>query len=90
MIVQKVHLCRQKVQGDADDKIPGYKAGMEKATRLRLRELAPTEAATVRANKLVLRLRMILEAKRDGRKKGRLILQGFSEPHSWNRGQSND
>ena len=35
-------------------------------------------------------MRMILEAKRDGRKKGRLVLQGFLEPHSWDRGQSND
>ena len=85
------HLMRrQKVQGDADDWIPGYEAEMEKVTRLRLRELDPAEAAKVRANKLVPRLRMILEAKRDGRKKGRLILQGFLEPHSWDRGQSND
>jgi len=29
---------------------------------------------------------MILEAKSDGRKKGRLILQGFREPRSWDRG----
>ena len=47
------HLMRrQKVQGDADDWIPGYEAGMEKVTRLRLRELDPTEAAKVRANKV--------------------------------------
>ena len=31
------------------------------------------------------RIRMRLEAKKDGRKKGRLILQGFREPSSWDR-----
>ena len=31
-------------------------------------------------------LRMILEKKRDGRHKGRLILQGFHEPRSYDRG----
>ena len=33
---------------------------------------------------------MILEAKRDVRRKGRLILQGFQEPYSWDGGVSSD
>ena len=42
------HLMRrQKVQGDADDWIPGYEAEMEKVTRSRLRKLDPTKAAKV-------------------------------------------
>ena len=32
------------------------------------------------------RLRMRLEAKKDGRKKARLIVQGFREPLSWDVG----
>jgi hypothetical protein len=32
------------------------------------------------------RMRMILKSKKDGRKKGRLVLQGFMEPRWWNTG----
>ena len=42
-----------------------------------------TEIARVCAQHKVVPLRMILEAKKDGRKKARLILQGFREPVEW-------
>jgi hypothetical protein len=83
-------MSKQKVGGTVDDWLPGYEAELEKVKRLRLRELEPEEAVRVRKDQLVPRLRMILEAKRDGRRKGRLILQGFLEPYSWDSGVSND
>ena len=56
----------------------------------RLRELSPDEAARVRSEELLPKLRMLLSIKRDGRHKCRLILQGFSEPLSWDEGNSVD
>jgi hypothetical protein len=70
--------------------VQGYTDEFNSVSKLRLRELSPEEAARVRAEELVPRLRMILEAKRDGRKKGRLILQGFLEPRSWDGGVATD
>ena len=49
----------------------------------RLRLLDPIEEARVRREHSVVSLRMLLEAKKDGRRKARLILQGFKEPKSW-------
>ena len=44
------------------------------------------EVTRVGAAEKAVRLRMNLEPKRDGRRKCRLILQGFREPKSWDRG----
>ena len=83
-------MAKQKVKGDVGDWVDGYLKEYNAVKDMRLRELGPEEAARVRAKVLVPRLRMILEAKRDGRKKGRLILQGFLEPYSWDGGLSSD
>jgi len=63
--------------------LPGYTAEFEKVRGLRLKELTREEQMQARRDHLVVKLRMILEGTRDGRKKGRLILQGFREPYSW-------
>jgi len=81
---------KQKVGGTVADWMDGYLKEYTAVRDLRLRELSPEEAARVRSQVLVPRLRMILEAKRDGRRKGRLILQGFQEPYSWDGGLSTD
>ena len=52
----------------------------------RLRLLGPSEAKSVRLTNNLGRLRMILELKRDQRRKARLILQGFREPAEWDEG----
>ena len=80
---------QQRVSGSAADWLPGYLTELEAVGKLRLRELPPEQAAVVRRTHLVPKLRMILEEKRDGRRKGRLILQGFAEPYAWDCGRSN-
>ena len=54
--------------------------------RRRLRLLGPSEATRVSREYSPGKLRMLLELKRDGRKKARLILQGFREPIEWDEG----
>jgi len=46
----------------------------------RLELLSEVEAERVIASQPVVSLRMLLEAKKDGRRKARLVLQGFKEP----------
>ena len=72
----------QHLEGDPKDFIPGYKKELETVTKMRLKAVTPEVAKYVRAKKLAVRLRMLLEVKRDMRKKGRLVLQGFRAP-SW-------
>ena len=79
---------RQGIVGDPQEWLPGYKAELSKVTELRLQALTPEEQAEAKRKHLVVKLRMLLEAKRDGRKKARLILQGFREPYSWEQGKS--
>ena len=46
----------------------------------RLRALSPEEAVKVRAHSLVVSMKMLLGVKKDGKRKARLVLQGFKEP----------
>ena len=48
--------------------------------------LGPSEANSVRLTNNLGKLRMLLELKRDQRRKARLILQGFMEPAEWDEG----
>ena len=79
-------LTQQKRQGTVNDWLPGYRAELGEVTRRRLRPLSTEEVDRVGAVGKAVRLRMNLEPKRDGRRKCRLILQGFREPKSWDRG----
>jgi hypothetical protein len=83
-------MAKQGLTGDPEEWIPGYRKELDSVRQRRLAELTPEEQATVWKRHLVVKLRMILEAKRDGRKKGRLILQGFREPWSWEHGKATD
>ena len=69
-----------------DKSAPGYRAELNEVTRRRLRLLTDDEVMRVGAVQKAMRLRMNLEPKKDGRRKCRLILQGFREPKSWDRG----
>ena len=70
----------QHLEGDPLDFIPGYKKELENVTKMRLKEVSPAVAQYVRQKKLAVRLRMLLEVKRDMRRKGHLVLQGFRAP----------
>ena len=79
-------LRQQKRAGTVEEWAPGYRAELSEVTRRRLRPLTNDEVMKVGAASKAVRLRMNLEPKRDGRRKCRLILQGFREPKSWDRG----
>ena len=79
-------LRQQKRTGTIEEWAPGYRAELNEVTRRRLRPLTDEEVTRVGAAQKAVRLRMNLEPKRDGRRKCRLILQGFREPKSWDRG----
>ena len=76
-------LKQQKRLGTVTEWLPGYRAELDEVTRRRLRHLSTEEVNKVGAVGKAVRLRMNLEPKRDGRRKCRLILQGFREPKSW-------
>ena len=78
----------QNIAGDPHDFIPGYKKELATVTKMRLKEVSPEVAKYVRAKKLAVRLRMLLEVKRDMRRKGRLVLQGFRAPSWWRVGST--
>jgi len=63
--------------------IPGYLKEKDMVTQLRLEPVSEDMARYIRTRKLAVRLKMLLEAKKDGRRKGRLVLQGFRAPAWW-------
>ena len=54
----------------------------------RLRVLSPEEAVRVRAHSTVVSMRVLLGVKKGGRRKARLVLQGFKEPREWDTGSN--
>jgi hypothetical protein len=78
-------ILREGVPGSVVDWRAGYQAEMDAVESKRLIKLVGAEMETARRGPCV-RLRMRLEAKKDGRKKARLIVQGFREPTSWDVG----
>ena len=81
-------MARQQLDGVVDDYLSGYKKKVRNILRWRLRLLSPTEAKEVVQKHPVGQMRMLLEVKRDGRKKARLGLQGFREPSEWDDGST--
>ena len=81
-------MARQRLQGTVSEYVPGYRAELQHMVDRRLRQLSPEEEARVRLNHPVVTLRMIPEAKKDGRRKARLVLQGFKEPREWDVGSN--
>ena len=87
MAIQEL-IDKQHQAGTVDDWIAGYTNELEEVTKRRLRVLSQEEIDQNRVRQKAVRLRMNLEPKRDGRKKCRLILQGFREPKAWDHGMT--
>lgn len=67
---------RQKRRGTVEEWLKGYKMELKAVKTLRLRQVEDANEKKVAASEAI-PLRMILEPKQDGRKKGRLILLGY-------------
>ena len=78
---------KQKVKGTVKEWLPGYTAELNNIKAKRLQPITNAEEMKA-AKKAAVPIRMNLEPKRDGRKKGRLIVQGFKELLQWMRGQT--
>jgi hypothetical protein len=80
--IQKL-LNRHGLEGEVADWSEGYLTELAHMISRRLSLIEGAEEDRIRATSEVVTLRMILASKKDGRKKGRLVLQGFKEPLEW-------
>ena len=75
---------RQNLDGPVEDFAEGYLTELEHMLDKRLELIGDSdEAARIMIEEAVVSLRMQLEPKKDGRRKARLLLQGFKEPAEW-------
>ena len=81
MIVHKL-IQKQNKKGEVADWIEPYKIEMQEVENRRL-TLLDDDDITDDIRRDALPLRMILETKRDGRLKGRLVAIGYREPKYW-------
>ena len=79
---------KQSLPGTVAEWKQGYIDEVKKVTDLRFIEVSEEEKSKVLRGNVGMRLRMILELKRDGRKKGRLVCQGFWEPKAYTNNKS--
>lgn len=77
---------KQRRDGDIEGWMTAFETEWQNVKRRRLEAVPAQEADWVRRRRLAVRMRMILEQKKDGRRKGRLVLQGFMEPKWWSSG----
>ena len=76
----------EKVNGEVSDWMQGYVHELNEVRRRRLEPLTDQQITDMKARHIKpVRMRMRLEHKKDDRRKGRLIIQGFREPASWDR-----
>ena len=75
----KALMAKQGLSGAAVEFHAGYETELVHMLGRRLELLSEDEAERVRCNHPVVSMRMILEAKKDGRKEARLVLQGFKD-----------
>ena len=77
-------MFRQSVEGSAEKFAEGIVTELSHMLDKRLELISDPElAARLMKSEPVVSLRMQLEAKKDGRSKARLLLQGFKEPAEW-------
>ena len=81
MIVHKL-TQKQNKKGEVADWIEPYKTELQEVENRRL-TLLDDDDITDDIRRDALPLRMILESKRDGRLKGRLVAIGYREPKYW-------
>lgn len=67
------------VPGEVEEWVPGVRDEMNSVTESRLEEVSEEVRNKVIREGLAMKLRMILELKKDGRRKGRWVGQGFLE-----------
>ena len=80
----EILMRRQNLEGSAEKFGDGINTELEHMLDKRLELIDnPKEAARIMVTESVVSLRMQLEAKKDGRSKARLLLQGFKEPAEW-------
>ena len=70
---------KQKITGSVEEWVPGVTTELESVIEERMEEVSDEVREQVLREEMGMKLRMILERKGDGRKKGRLIGQGFLE-----------
>jgi hypothetical protein len=87
LAVQRL-VAKQGLKGDPKDFEAGYVTELSHMMSRRLELLDDAEACRVRGQCPVVSMRMLLEHKKDGRKKARLVLQGFKEPREWDVGSN--
>ena len=71
---------KQGLKGETSSWLPGYQTELQAVRDRRLERLSAARVKQDQIERKAIGLRMILEGKKDGRRKGRLILQGFREP----------
>jgi hypothetical protein len=77
----------QRKPGEVGDWVGPYAKELTAVRDKRLRRVTEEEVrAATGGTGIAVRLRMLMEVKRDLRKKCRLILQGFREPREWDGG----
>ena len=81
-------MSRQQLEGQPQEFVPGYEKELQHMLDRRLRLLGPEEEARVRQTSPIVSMRILLGVKKDGRRKARLILQGFKEPSEWDLGSN--
>ena len=81
-------MSRPQLEGQPQEFVPGYEKELQHMLDRRLRLLGPEEEARVRQTSPIVSMRMLLGVKKDGRRKARLILQGFKEPREWDLGSN--
>jgi len=85
--VVKILMYKQHKKGTVSDWLKGYKDELEKVKSTRM-NVIPLSEVSNEVKKNAIPMRMILEEKLDGRKKGRLVVIGFREPYSHNEGSN--
>ena len=80
-------MVSQNVGGEDEKWVEGYVRELETVGEKRLEEVFGEEAKEAMRTGYAMRLRMILERKKDGRHKGRLVGQGFLEPRRMTKGR---
>ena len=76
----------EKVKGEVGQWLPGYMHELNEVRRRRLQPMTEAQIEQMHSDRIKpVRMRMRLEHKKDDRRKGRLIIQGFREPESWDR-----
>ena len=84
----KYLINKQNKEGGVHDWIDGYRTEMDHILNRRLISITDEEVSEyIRKN--CIPMRMILEDKRDGRRKGRLVVIGCREPYHWDTKSNN-